>query len=153
MREDLFSVEKKVTGVTGAGRGLGKAIALAFAERGAIVYGVDLVFSDAVPEGLADLLFRSTLDITSPTAFEGLCRAIFSERGRIDVLVNNAVVTFTKAEDEPYPREHWDRTLGTTKDLVGPCLFLPSSASEYMTGQDIYVDGGWLANGLQREID
>jgi len=37
---------------------------------------------------------------------------------------------------------------GTVDDLVGPCIFLSSNASSYITGQDIYVDGGWLSNGL-----
>ena len=37
---------------------------------------------------------------------------------------------------------------GTPEDLVGPCAFLISDASNYITGQDIYVDGGWTASGL-----
>lgn len=37
---------------------------------------------------------------------------------------------------------------GQTEDLVGPCIFLASDASKYITGQDIYVDGGWISNGL-----
>ena len=34
------------------------------------------------------------------------------------------------------------------EDLAGACIFLASSLSEYITGQDIIVDGGWEAKGL-----
>jgi NAD(P)-dependent dehydrogenase (short-subunit alcohol dehydrogenase family) len=37
---------------------------------------------------------------------------------------------------------------GVPEDLVGLCVFLAGPASSYITGQDIYVDGGWTANGL-----
>ena len=36
--------------------------------------------------------------------------------------------------------------VGTAEDLLGAVIFLCSSASDYMTGQVIYVDGGWLAS-------
>ena len=38
--------------------------------------------------------------------------------------------------------------LGEPGDLAGLVIFLASAASSYITGQDIYIDGGWLARGL-----
>ena len=40
------------------------------------------------------------------------------------------------------PLDRW----GTPEDLVGAAVFLASQASDFVTGQTIYVDGGWLAN-------
>lgn len=37
--------------------------------------------------------------------------------------------------------------MGTPEDVVGPAVFLASSASDYVTGVILVVDGGWLANG------
>ena len=37
---------------------------------------------------------------------------------------------------------------GESQDIANACLFLCSDESRYITGQDIYVDVGWTANGL-----
>ena len=38
---------------------------------------------------------------------------------------------------------------GVPKDLEGIIVFLSSDSSEYITGQDIYIDGGWSAKGIR----
>ena len=37
---------------------------------------------------------------------------------------------------------------GRAEDLAGIAIFLASDASSYVTGQDIYIDGGWMIKGL-----
>ena len=40
------------------------------------------------------------------------------------------------------------KKFGTTKDLFGIIVFLVSDASSYVTGQDFYIDGGFLSKGM-----
>ena len=85
----------KVVLVTGASRGIGRAVALAFAREGA-----SLVLAARSAERLAEVtaevraLGGAALpvptDVTSPDAVTGMVDAAMAEFGRIDVLVNNA---------------------------------------------------------------
>ena len=54
-------------------------------------------------------------------------------------LINNA--DFDKWVKNSNPAERW----GKPEELVGTAIFLSSTASDYINGQVIYVDGGWLA--------
>ena len=38
--------------------------------------------------------------------------------------------------------------LANPEDIANTCVFLSSKLAKYINGQDIYVDGGWLAKGL-----
>lgn len=57
-----------------------------------------------------------------------------TEALRADKERNNAIL-------ERIPADRW----GTPEDVAGPCVFLASSAADYINGYTIAVDGGWLA--------
>ena len=92
-----FSLEGKVAVVTGGRRGIGKAIALGFAEAGADVAVCDLVVEDGELEAVAEeikRLGRRSLavqtDVTRESEVNNLVKRVEDELGAIDILVNNA---------------------------------------------------------------
>lgn len=86
------SFEGQVVVVTGAGHGIGRAIAGAFAARGARVWACDIL-EDALAETKAVVgagLETSTFDARDESAVQGFITTVLEREGRIDVLVNNA---------------------------------------------------------------
>lgn len=86
------SFENQVVIVTGAGHGIGRAIATAFAARGAHVWACD-VLEDALAETKAAAqgwLEPIAFDIRDEDAVAAFVETVFEREGRIDVLVNNA---------------------------------------------------------------
>ena len=99
---DRFKLTDKIVIVTGAGKGIGRGIALAFAEAGA-----DIVCAARTKEDIEDTATevrtrgRSALavptDVLKTEDLEQLVAATLSEFGRIDVVVNNAGGTGPRA--------------------------------------------------------
>ena len=89
----------KVALITGAGRGIGKAVALKFAENGADIAFTDLELNDAVLATVAELeQFGARVKAYASNAadFEqthAVVQQIMADFGHIDVLVNNAGIT------------------------------------------------------------
>ena len=92
-------LDGKVALITGAARGIGKAIALKFASEGADIAFTDLVINDSAQETIREIeaLGRKVKGYTSNCAnFEetqAVVEEIVKDFGRIDVLVNNAGIT------------------------------------------------------------
>jgi NAD(P)-dependent dehydrogenase (short-subunit alcohol dehydrogenase family) len=89
--------QEKVVVITGAGSGIGRATALAFARQGARVHVVDIrkdrlddVGGEMVTNRLGCTLHE--IDCRDARAVEELARAVFAEEGRVDILHNNAGV-------------------------------------------------------------
>ena len=92
-------LEGKVALVTGAGRGIGKAIAMRYAEAGADVAFTDLVINEAVEQTVKELEamgVKAKAYASNAALFEEtheVVKQVVADFGRIDVLVNNAGIT------------------------------------------------------------
>ncbi|MBO7189610.1 MAG: 3-oxoacyl-[acyl-carrier-protein] reductase [Alistipes sp.] len=92
-------LEGKVALVTGAGRGIGKAIALRFAQEGANVAFTDLAINEAVEETVKEIEamgVKAKAYASNAADFEEtheVVKQVVEDFGRIDVLVNNAGIT------------------------------------------------------------
>lgn len=118
-----FSLAGKVAIITGGKRGIGRAIALAFAEAGADIVVCSRVVEDgelgAVAEEIQRLGQHSLAvqtDITRKTDVDNLVQRVMDEFGGIDILVNNAAMNIM-APLLDLREDGWDRIINT--DLKG----------------------------------
>jgi len=246
---NTFSVENKIIIITGGSRGIGFYLGTELSKQGAIVYALSRTLPKNNKKN-TNLNFIKC-DITNKKKFQSICKNIIKKNSKIDVLINNAGITFS-GNSEKYAEKDWFKTIeinltssfncsqvvlpymkkqkqgsiinvtsinsklafpdnpayiaskgglrmltkslardwgkygirvnnlapgyfvtdmnkktysnkktrisrtektmlkrwGNLSDLLGPCLFLASDASEYVTGIDLFVDGGWVSNGL-----
>ena len=119
---DLFRLDSKVAVITGGNRGIGKAIAIAFAEAGAAVavVGRDGERNEAAVAELRALgatAISVSTDVTDRAALVAMNRTVTDQLGPVDVLVNNAGIGFHgKVLD--VDEEHWRRVMATNLDAV-----------------------------------
>jgi len=88
-----------------------------------------------------------------------LTKALANDLGADNVRVNNLAPGYIRTDmtrvsfkDQDMNQERRQRMLlgrwGEISDLCGAAIFLASDASSYVTGTDLFVDGGWVAKGL-----
>lgn len=99
-----FDFTGKTVWVTGAGKGIGYATALAFVETGAQVTGFDLAF----PHGEYPFA-TETLDVADAAQASDVCGRLLSSLERLDVLVNAAGILRMGATDQ-LSQEDWQQT-------------------------------------------
>jgi 3-oxoacyl-[acyl-carrier protein] reductase len=117
MKVDL---QHQVALVTGAGQGIGRAIADMFADNGATVY-----YSDRDAEAVKTAASEKAgsravvMDVTDAGQISAAMEQIHRDYGRLDILVNNAGVNTLahRVNIDAFPEDEWNRIL--TVDLTG----------------------------------
>ena len=118
-------LEDKVAIVTGAGQGIGKAIALRFAREGARVAVCDINAEkiEAVAREIRELGYASTavkVDVSIKCDVEDCVAKVIGDFGKVDILVNNAGV-MRRAPLLEMTEEDWDAVLDTCLKGVFLC--------------------------------
>jgi len=130
MPEENAALKDKVTLITGASQGLGRALALAFAREGARVV-VNARSEDSVRpvagevEDVGGEVLAVAADVSKGADVERLVGESVDRFGKIDVLVNNAGLLGPRVAIEDYPEAEWRRIIDA--NLTGP--FLVSKAA------------------------
>ena len=162
---DRFSLDGQVAIVTGAGRGLGAATAVALAEAGA-----DVVISARTTEQLEQVAAQIQAagrkavvvpaDLSDLDAVAGLAQTAYDELGRIDTVVNNVGGTFPRAFLDTSPRfltEAFSFNVATahalTRAAVPIMLKSPDGQQSVVTISSMMgrtADRGFVAYGTAR---
>jgi gluconate 5-dehydrogenase len=124
----LFDLTGRVALITGSGQGIGLNLARGLASAGARIVLNDVVaerLESAVAACKADGIdcYAAAFDVTKPEAVEAAVADIEANFGPIEILVNNAGVTYRAPLDE-FPIEQWNKVMAI--DVTG--VFLCSQA-------------------------
>ena len=144
-------LEGKVTLITGASQGLGRALALAFARDGARV-AINARSEESIGPVAAEVedtgaeVLALAADVSKAADAEGMVRETVGRFGRIDVLVNNAGLLGPRVGIEEYPEDEWREVIDA--NLTGPFLVtkaaiphLPSGGSVINIVSGVSVEG------------
>jgi len=137
-----FSLQGKVALVTDAAKGIGKAISLLYADKGADLILLDI--SDELPAAAKEIEAKGRralalkTDLTKKADLEKAVAEAVKAFGRIDILVNNAGVVFLD-DAENLSEEFWDLTLSIN-------LKTPFLLSQIVARQMIKQKSGKIVN-------
>jgi gluconate 5-dehydrogenase len=133
MTSDLFSLAGKIILVTGASRGLGRAMAAAMADAGAhvVLNGRDVTALAAASSAISDSggsVETAAFDVTDEGAVKAAIAGIVARHGRLDVLVGNAGIQHRRPLLD-FATADWQRVIDTN---LTACFVLAREAARPM---------------------
>ena len=120
-------------------------------NQGVIINITSINAELAFPDNPAYVSFKGAL--------KQLTKSLAVDLGRYGIRVNNIGPGYFRTEmtkkswnNQKIRKQKQNKTVlgrwGLPKDLAGAVIFLCSDSASYVTGQDLYVDGGWLVKGI-----
>lgn len=150
-------LQNKVTMITGAGHGIGKAYAKRFAAEGAqvIIADIDERAGQSVAAALGESglsAWARTTDVRDYKSIEGLVHETVERFGRIDVLLNNAAIYVTehlwKGPVEELALDEWDRVMEVNlKGVFLCCRAIIPVMKTQKSGKIINIASGTFFSG------
>ena len=123
----MGQLDGKVALITGAGSGIGRASALAFAREGAKVAAADIVVEGGeetvrmVKEAGGEAFFIK-VDVSNAADVEAMVNAVVDTYGRIDCAYNNAGIEGRLASTDEYPEDMFDKVIDINLTGVWLCM-------------------------------
>ncbi|HET7393601.1 MAG TPA: SDR family NAD(P)-dependent oxidoreductase [Candidatus Binatia bacterium] len=147
-------LKNRVAIVTGAGQGIGRALALGLAGEGAEVVVADVNDENAASvkreiEASGGTALATNTDVSKEDSVQDMVDESLREFGKVDILINNAGI-FPVSSVEEMNEEDWDRVIGT--NLVGAFLCSRAVAGKFLqqrSGRIISMTSGRAFQGAK----
>jgi len=164
----MFSLVNKTAVITGGGSGIGKAIAVTFAARGAAVHVLELTTEAGADTAATIKAAGGSVTVHAcNVANKDEVNKVFASIGAIDILVNNAGVAnsisparvhtpfvdgfiaknYPGKEAEMFEKLSASQPIGRMaqpNEVAALALYLASDEASFITGCDYPIDGGFI---------
>ena len=147
-------LKERIAIVTGAGQGIGRALALGLAREGAKIVVAEINEKNAIAvkeeiDAAGGTAIALRTDVSDETSVQAMVADSLREFGSIDILINNAGILPVSSVEE-MREEEWDRVIGT--NLIGAFLCSRAVAGKFLqqgSGRVISITSGRAFQGAK----